>query len=246
MNTVMFLPVAVIAASGAGAWFCGKRKKAAAGIGAGGLILGILFWTVLLFGWYMEDYFLNVIWAIPIIILGLCGGIHSLAYLKGHGEERSNLYYLFYNLTVASMLGVLLVKEPIPFLTFWEFMGLASFALVAFDYQTGKCRDAAWLYLLVCEAGSLFLMLMFLSPDGCLARLIFGLIGFGLKIGFPLLHIWLPLAHPAAPAPASALLSGMLTKAGVLGMLILAGPFVFVYKLTKAMNKINENFNSFG
>ena len=218
----MFLPLAVMAASGAGAWLCGKRKKLAAGIGATGLILGILSWGLLLI--------LNIerltpgifIWAIPILILGFCGAIHSLAYLKGHGEERSNLYYLFYNLTVASMLGVLLVDDSILFLSFWELMGLASFALVSFDFKSSKTRDAAWLYLLVCEAGSLFLILMFLAPEASVMRFIFGLIGFGLKIGFPVLHIWLPQAHPAASAPVSALMSGAMIPLGFYGLLYFA------------------------
>ena len=141
----MFLPLAVMAASGAGAWLCGKRKKLAAGIGTTGLILGILSWGLLLI-LNIERLTLGIfIWAIPIMILGFCGAIHSLAYLKGHGEERSNFYYLFYNLTVASMLGVLLVDDSIFFLSFWELMGLASFALVSFDFKSSKTRDAAWL-----------------------------------------------------------------------------------------------------
>ena len=215
----MFLPLAVMAASGAGAWLCGKRKKFAAGIGTTGLILGIISWGVLFIKNHENPDSGIIVWAIPILILGLCGAVHSLAYLKGHGEERSNLYYLFYNLTVASMLGVLLVSNPIHFLTLWELMGLASFALVAFDFQSGKTREAAWLYLLVCEAGSLFLILMFLAPDFSVMRFVFGLLGFGLKIGFPLLHIWLPQAHPAAPAPVSALMSGAMIPLGFYGLL---------------------------
>ncbi|MBE6406800.1 MAG: hypothetical protein E7040_12385 [Lentisphaerae bacterium] len=215
----MFLPLAVMAASGAGAWLCGERKKLAAGIGTTGLILGILSWGLLLI-FNFEKFSSTIgIWAIPILVLGLCGAVHSLAYLKGHGDERSNLYYLFYNITVASMLGVLLVKTPVHFLAFWEFMGLASFALVAFDFKSGKTRDAAWLYLLVCEAGSLFLILMFLAPEQSIMRFVFGLFGFGLKIGFPLLHIWLPQAHPAAPAPVSALMSGAMIPLGFYGLL---------------------------
>ena len=214
----MFLPLAVMAASGAGAWLCGKRKKLAAGIGATGLILGVLSWGLLLI-LNLEKLSGIIIWAIPILVLGFCGAIHSLAYLKGHGDERNNLYYLFYNLTVASMLGVLLVKDSIFFLSFWELMGLASFALVSFDFKSSKTRDAAWLYLLVCEAGSLFLILMFLAPEASVMRFIFGLIGFGLKIGFPVLHIWLPQAHPAAPAPVSALMSGAMIPLGFYGLM---------------------------
>ena len=218
----MFLPLAVIAASGAGAWLCGKWKKLAAGIGTTGLIAGILSWGVLLI-FNFSHYSEVLLWSSPVQILGFCGAIHSLAYLKGHGEERSNLYYLFYNLTVGAMLGVLLAKTPIHFLVFWELMGLASFALVSFDYKSGKTRDASWVYLLVCEAGSLFLILMFLAPETGVLRFIFGLIGFGLKIGLPLLHMWLPQAHPAAPAPVSALMSGAMIPLGFYGL----GTFVF-------------------
>ena len=223
----MFLPLAVIAASGAGAWLCGKRKKLAAGIGTTGLIAGILSWGVLLI-FNFSQYSGVLLWSIPVQILGFCGAIHSLAYLKGHGEERSNLYYLFYNLTVGAMLGVLLAKTPIHFLVFWELMGLASFALVSFDYKSGKTRDASWVYLLVCEAGSLFLILMFLAPETGILKFIFGLIGFGLKIGLPLLHMWLPQAHPAAPAPVSALMSGAMIPLGFYGL------WTFVFSVQEA------------
>ena len=216
----MFLPLAVMAVSGAGAWLCGNRKQAAAWTGLSGLVLGVLSWSVLLIIKFNEnDYFLKIMWAVPILILSLAGGFHSLSYLKGHGDDRNNLYWLFYNITTAAMLGVLMVHDPIPFLAFWEFMGLASFALVAFDFKSGKTRDAAWLYLLVCEAGSLFLILMFLAPDESVIRFVCGMIGFGLKIGFPLLHIWLPQAHPAAPAPVSALMSGAMIPLGFYGIL---------------------------
>ena len=164
------------------------------------------------------DYKVNT-FRLPILILAAAGALHSIGYLRGHGEERGGIYFFFYNLTAAAMLAVTLVIRPLHFLVMWEVMSMASFMLVCFDYKNGKTVRAAWIYLLACQAGSLFLMAMFLLAESPLAIFLLALAGFGLKIGFPLFHVWLPEAHPAAPAPVSSLMSGAMIQLGFFGIL---------------------------
>lgn len=167
------------------------------------------------FGSSMDFFF-----QLPILILSAAGGIHSLGYLRGHGEERAGLYWFFFNLTAAAMLGVTFCYEKLPFLVMWEFMGLASFFLTVFDYRSVKSVRAGWIYLLACQGGAMFLMLLMVFGNlGALTAFVLAVLGFGLKIGFPLLHIWLPEAHPAAPSPVSALMSGAMIQLGFLGLL---------------------------
>ena len=186
----------------AGALAAGKRPVLAQVIGSGGLIAGIVVAAISVCAGVPAD--LVNLFRIPILILGLAGVWFSPQYLKGHGSQRSGIYYFFFNLTVAAMLGVTVMETPIPFLVMWEIMGLASFALVAFDYKNRNIFKAAWIYLLACEAGGLLLIALFFMSPAPVTAFILALAGFGLKIGFPLLHVWLPEAHPAAPAPVSA------------------------------------------
>ena len=156
---------------------------------------------------------------LPILVLAVAGAIHSLGYLKGHGEKRAGTYWGFYNITVAAMYGVTLAGSPFQFLVLWELMGLASFALVAFERESKEVMRAAWIYIVACHAGAAFLIAMFFFGGTPTAVFVLGVIGFGLKIGFPLLHVWLPEAHPAAPAPVSALMSGAMIQLGFYGLL---------------------------
>lgn len=168
---------------------------------------------------------LSLLFQLPIALLGLLAAIHSLGYLHGHGAARSGLYWFFFNLTLAAMAMVTLVQSPLLFLLAWELMGLASFALVIFDWNSAANRRAGWIYLLACQAGAAFLIMMFANLDRIMSPSLFwlpvalGIVGFGLKAGFPLLHVWLPEAHPAAPAPVSAVMSGAMIPLGLYGIL---------------------------
>ncbi len=158
-----------------------------------------------------------------------------------HYHNR-NRYYLFYLITLGATQGVFMSSDLMTTFLFFEVMSLASFPWVAHD-QDEKAMKAANTYLAIAIIGGLVsLMGMFLlnhltgtlvidelyeacktatNPGmlyvagGCI------LFGFGAKAGMFPLHIWLPKAHPVAPAPASALLSGVLTKAGVYGIIVL-------------------------
>ena len=165
---------------------------------------------------------LSALFQLPILLVGGAAAIHSPAYLKGHDHGKCGNYWFFFNMTLASMLLVTLLKTPLTFLLAWELMGTMSFALVAFEYRSNRTRQAAWIYLLACEAGALFLIGFFvLAAKGIPPAALFALlvIGFGLKAGLPLLHVWLPEAHPAAPAPVSAIMSAAMIKLGIFGIL---------------------------
>ncbi len=209
--------LAVMLAGGTGALIAGKKPSLAAKTGCAGLLAGTVIAAIPAGAGLFVDH-INV-FRIPVLLLGAAGAVHSLGYLRGHGEERSGLYFFFYNLTVSAMLGVTLAIRPLPFLVLWEIMGIASFVLVAFDYKSQQTLRAAWIYLLACQAGGMVLIAMFLFS--CTPGVAFALavIGFGLKIGFPLLHVWLPEAHPAAPAPVSSLMSGAMIQLGFFGIM---------------------------
>ena len=212
--TVEWGALFLIAIGGAAAFLARKNPKWATGIALTALSVGVITFA----GANCREWSNVLFFRIPILVLALAGGFFSPAYLKGHGEERSGIYWFFFNLTVSAMLAVTLCTQKIPFLTAWEIMGLSSMGLVLFNYKETATVRASWSYLLACEAGGLLLMMLFLFNGNSIVTLILALLAFGLKIGFPLLHYWLPEAHPAAPAPVSALMSGAMIQLGFYGL----------------------------
>ena len=171
---------------------------------------------------------LEIVFLTPIMLVGLAAALHATAYL--HGEARHHLprFWLFFFATLAAMTGVVFAPGMLTFLLCWEAMGLASSGLVAFENTEKQVRKATWIYLLACHAGACALMLagVFLHRSDCmLTAFICAVIGFGLKIGFPPFHVWLPEAHPAAPAPASAVMSGAMIPLGFYGLIRFAMPW---------------------
>lgn len=231
-----FISVGLIAAGGLLALICGKKARLATLSGITFLIAGVVLsgvelvtelqaWTgKIALNWFQ----------FPVLVLALAAALYSPGYLHGHGSDRSNVYWFFFNITVAAMLMVTRITQMwtlwsagialkgLVFMLAWEIMGAASFALVMFDRHSQTARRAGWIYMAACHAGGALLILFFLFPDRGLLSFFLALTGFGLKIGFPLLHIWLPDAHPAAPAPVSALMSGAMIELGFLGLISLA------------------------
>ena len=166
-------------------------------------------------------------------------GLFSRQYFS-HYHNR-NRYYFFNLMTLGATLGVFLSDDLYTTFIFFEIMSLTSYAWVAHEETPGAMR-AAGTYLAVAVIGGLTtLMGLFLlwhevgtlSFTGLKEALAEGgntvttvaawltLVGFAAKAGLYPLHIWLPKAHPVAPAPASALLSGILTKSGVFGLIVI-------------------------
>jgi formate hydrogenlyase subunit 3/multisubunit Na+/H+ antiporter MnhD subunit len=162
--------------------------------------------------------------------------LYSLTYIRH--VRHDNRYYFFVFLMAGSMLGLATAHEFGNFYVFWELMTWTSYFLVIHE-QTGKALKAGLVYFLMCAAGAYIMhfgiLLLHAQTGsfefsvvaaqigridpivGALAALCF-FIGFAVKAGLVPLHSWLPLAHPEAPASISAPLSGILTKAGIFGL----------------------------
>lgn len=165
--------------------------------------------------------------------------IYSTQYLISY--KNRNRYYLFFMLTYWSTLGIFVSQNFLNLFTFFEIMSLTSYPLIIHD-EDKYSHEAGETYIIMAVTGGLVLLmglfllynytqtldiyeLRYLLKDmGNIKYVITGLIifGFGIKAGMIPLHIWLPKAHPAAPAPASAVLSGVLLKTGIFGILITA------------------------
>jgi hydrogenase-4 component B len=135
---------------------------------------------------------------------------------------------------IAGMVLTLLADSLLLFIIAWEVMSLAAFFLVIHEDLNSANRQAGMVYLMASHIGTAFLFITFwlLAPHTTLLSqsaametalknviIIFSLIGFGVKAGLVPLHIWLPEAHPAAPSPVSALMSGLVIKTGLYGIL---------------------------
>jgi hydrogenase-4 component B len=172
------------------------------------------------------------------VISGLAAtaGIYSLAYVREYVGRGVGAMGFFLNLFVASMTLVVVVDDAFWFLVFFEMMSLASYFLVIFD-QDDEAVSAGFLYFLVAHAGSVAILASFYlmanaagsfefaafraaRPSEPVASIAFvlALLGFGAKAGMIPLHVWLPRAHPAAPSHASALMSGVMIKIGIFGI----------------------------
>ena len=165
---------------------------------------------------------IETVFSIPILVVGGVAAVHATAYLHGEARRHLTRFWSFFTATLAAMAAVVWVDGKVPFLLAWEAMGLASAGLVAFESREKGVRKATWIYLLACHAGACALMLagvQMMRPEAWTGAFLCAMIGFGLKIGFPPFHAWLPEAHPAAPAPASAIMSGAMIPLGFYGLL---------------------------
>jgi formate hydrogenlyase subunit 3/multisubunit Na+/H+ antiporter MnhD subunit len=124
-------------------------------------------------------------------------------------------------------------RNGVLFLLAWEVMSLASFFLVTMENQEDSVRSAGWTYLVATHLGTAFLLVMFfllggrggsmdfnqfVAGDAPGVVFLLALVGFGTKAGFVPMHVWLPEAHPAAPSHVSAVMSGVMIKTGIYGL----------------------------
>ncbi len=180
---------------------------------------------------------LSFLVALVSIFVWFAATLYSLEYIKGY--KNQGRYYVLLLLTLAGTVGVPLAGDLLTLLLFFEVMSLASYALVVHT-QTGEAYEAGDIYLYMGVFGGLCLfagigLLYYLTgsmaiiPDtgafsglSIIEKYIIATLlitGFGIKAGMAPLHIWLPKAHPVAPAPASALLSGIMIKTGAYGII---------------------------
>lgn len=173
-----------------------------------------------------------------LAVIGLTGipiALFSPGYYR-HLRGHVSLGYVWATmaLLMASMAGVVLASNAVVFLVSWEIMALSSFALVATDHENKEIQRAAFIYLGATRTGTAFLMAGFLwahyltgswtftdwnlSHASALAPALLILAGLATKAGCWPFHLWLPIAHPAAPAPVSAIMSGVMIKTAIYAM----------------------------
>jgi formate hydrogenlyase subunit 3/multisubunit Na+/H+ antiporter MnhD subunit len=188
---------------------------------------------------------LSGLFLLPVLGLPALGSIYGLGYWpQAERGAQSIRLQLYFGLVTGAMTLVCVAANAILFLAAWEVMALAGFLLVFTEHERPEVQRAAFVYLASAHAGNLALFALFallgrvagsfefaamagLDGGTAPARWIFGLalFGFGLKAGLVPLHFWLPGAHAAAPSHVSALMSGVLLKTGVYGILRVTGFF---------------------
>lgn len=180
---------------------------------------------------------LSAFFLLAITILFSLAGIYGYGYLKDYKEKNLSVHFAFYQVLLISLILIVTAKNAVLFLAAWEVMALASYFLITFYDERETVRKAGYLYLIATHTGTFCLWIMFLlmahqagsmnfDQMACvfplpLAGLLFilGILGFGVKAGFIPLHIWLPHAHPQAPTHISAVLSGVMIKTGIYGLM---------------------------
>lgn len=186
---------------------------------------------------------LDTLSAFFLIVLGLASfGVSTYAagYFRSMKGQTLGLLCLEYHLFLAGMALVLLADDAYMFMVSWECMALSSYFLVTTDHRISDIRRAGYLYLLVAHVGAIAILLSFgvmqgghgiaaytfdamraahLSPYWASLAFLLALFGFGAKAGVLPMHVWLPEAHPAAPSPVSALMSGVMLKTAIYGIL---------------------------
>ncbi|HYM32999.1 MAG TPA: hydrogenase 4 subunit B [Candidatus Cybelea sp.] len=189
--------------------------------------------------WLGAHFRIDALSAFFLVVVNLGGAMASL-YGLGYGSHETAPHRVlpFFPAFLAGMNLVVLADDALTFLFSWELMSLASWALVMAHHRVRDNRYAAYVYLVMASFGSLALLLAYgllAGPDGnyafaairaahpsayvAAAVLILALLGAGSKAGLVPLHVWLPLAHPAAPSHVSALMSGVMTKVAVYGFI---------------------------
>ncbi len=216
-----------------------------AGLGGGGESTLSLPWAIPGGALVLGQDGLSALFLLPLFLVVACGALYGLGYWPqrehpGNGRKLR----LFYGLISAAMIILLTARNGLLFLMAWEVMALAGFFLVTTEEDKAEARRSGFIYLVATHTGTLALFAMFVLMDqgagtfgfpaaGSLghqgaAIFLLGLFGFGLKAGLMPLHIWLPGAHAAAPSHASALLSGVMIKTGIYGLVRMTSFFAAI------------------
>jgi formate hydrogenlyase subunit 3/multisubunit Na+/H+ antiporter MnhD subunit len=179
-----------------------------------------------------------------LVLLGAAGAAiswFSSGYFRSSEGTPPGLICFQYHVFLAAMAMVLVADDAYAFMVAWEAMALASYFLVTTEHRIPEIRRAGFLYLLIAHIGAIAILLCFgvlqggsgdytfgamrgatLSPAWASIAFFLALAGFGAKAGLLPLHVWLPEAHPAAPSPVSALMSGVMLKTAIYGLLRVA------------------------
>jgi hydrogenase-4 component B len=198
----------------------------------------------------LAGFFLCVIGLLAFFV-----SIYSIGYVKGFPPTSSIVrFVIFYSFFIVGMLLVVLADDAFFFLIAWELMAAASYFLVMYDDEKAENRRAAYLYLVIAHVGAIAILLSFgvmaglangfesfqgytfaamratTYPVGwATAAFLLSLFGFAAKAGVIPLHVWLPEAHPVAPSNVSALMSGVMLKTSIYGIVRITFDFLKVY-----------------
>lgn len=224
---------------------------------AGDIVGKLLIQVDKLSGWFL----------IMVGITGLLGTFYSSSYLSRYSDSRKlNFHMPLIPIFLVSMVWVLIIQSAIGFLVAWEIMSLSSFLLILFDYKERETVKAAINYFVQMHISVVLLTVGFLWASSLSGSFLFntfsdGVVsmtpglnlllflvffaGFGIKAGFVPFHTWLPHAHPAAPAHVSGLMSGLIVKMGLYGILrmifalhpdfVVVGYIVFIVGLVTSL-----------
>ncbi|MFO1303467.1 MAG: hydrogenase 4 subunit B [Burkholderiales bacterium] len=181
----------------------------------------------------LSAYFLVILGAVSAAV-----SIYSAGYFRSSEGTPPGLICFQYHMFLAAMALVLVADDAYLFMVAWESMALSSYFLVTTEHRIPEIRRAGFLYLLIAHVGAIAILLCFgvlqggtgdYTFEGMRAQHLAGawpsiafflaLLGFGAKAGLLPLHVWLPEAHPAAPSPVSALMSAVMLKTAIYGLL---------------------------
>ncbi len=184
----------------------------------------------------LSAFFLSAIFAVSLM-----ASVYSFHYMENEtASVKTGINYFFFSLLIASMALVVTAANIISFMFSWEIMSLSSFFLVIYGHESAENRKAGFLYFVFSHVGAMFILAAFgliygytgsfgFGPTGGamdtvpetvkILIFIFAFVGFGSKAGVFPFHVWLPHAHPAAPSHISAVMSGVMIKTGIYGIL---------------------------
>lgn len=217
----------------AASWFCLHQGAAPA--------FNLVSLTTPLFSFAVKLDPLSSFFVLLISLSAVAISIYSIGYSAHYyGSKNVGALAAFFNLLLLANTVVFCASHAVFFLVAWEIMALAAFVLVSFEHEEPKTRQAGVLFFVMSHIGTGCLVLGYLllnrvagsfrfedfhllgtqlSPLALHASFFLFLVGFGVKAGIIPLHVWLPEAHPVAPSNVSALMSGVLLKSGIYGLL---------------------------
>ena len=177
---------------------------------------------------------LSAVFLVPVFVVPALGSVYGRGYWTGPTAPRLRLFFGF---LAAAMALIVVARDGVLFLLAWEAMALSAFVLVTTEREDAAANRAGWVYLVATHLGTMCLLGLFIlmakstgsfalgpvKSGPVTAMAVLALIGFGLKAGLMPLHVWLPGAHANAPSHVSAVMSGVVLKMGVYGLVRMAG-----------------------
>jgi formate hydrogenlyase subunit 3/multisubunit Na+/H+ antiporter MnhD subunit len=193
-------------------------------------------WHLLFGSFFVSIDTLSGFFLLPIYILSALAAVYGVEHFsKYRGRKSLGSLWFFFNILVASMVLVVVARNAVLFLIAWEVMSLASFFLVTLEDQKRSVYEAGWIYLAATHLATAFLLAMFIllgkgadvldfnrfvsNPGSAGILFLLAVIGFGIKAGFVPFHVWLPKAYPAVPGNILAVMSGVMIKTAIYGIL---------------------------